>query len=412
MAALLCTPPGHRFGRPGSNASGLPPRGRRLAVAVRAAGNERANEGLGLLKWAGAVVPQGAVVKGVKGGWKLAWETMMRELAPQSKDGEYTRPTYSFAGRISSSPGAQFPAESGRYAVYVGNACPWCHRVYLAIALRGLGPHVRIIHAVDDAERASRGGWVFDAPEPVFGANDLRMVYDAAQPGYTGRCTAPCLIDTRSRKIVCNESSDIMRMMNELHFPGCTGADLLPPSLLPQIDQLNEQVYQQVNNGVYRSGFATTQRAYDQAQYALYATLDELETRLGDNRFLMGDRLTEADLRLFPTIVRFDAAYATLFKCSRRRVADYPNLSAWMRDIWNLPIPDQGLQISDTFNVDDARRSYFGQLFPLNPGGIVPSGPTAADLGLSLPSGRGSQSFEDVIHPRTESASKQTLPSD
>mmetsp|Transcript_26569 Transcript_26569/g.47276 ORF Transcript_26569/g.47276 Transcript_26569/m.47276 type:complete len:425 (-) Transcript_26569:159-1433(-) len=390
------------------------PRSGRRAVLISASkpgsANNNANEGFGLLKWAGGVVPQGTVVKGVKMGWKLTWETMMRELAPQSKDGEYTRPAYSFGGRVSSAPGAQFPVESGRYAVYLGNACPWCHRVFLAIALRGLGPHVRVIHAVDDAERASRGGWVFDTPEPVFGASDLRMVYDAAQPGYTGRCTAPCLIDTTSRKIVSNESSDIMRMMNDMHFEGCTDAELLPSTLLPQIDELNGKTYQDINNGVYRSGFATTQRAYDQAQYGLYSMLDEIEERLGGSRFLLGDRLTEADLRLFPTIVRFDAAYATLFKCSKRRIADYPNLNAWMRDIWNLRIPDQSLQVSDTFNVDDARRSYFGQLFPLNPGGIIPSGPTAADLGLSRPAERGSNSFNDIVHHRTQTPPRETVP--
>jgi len=273
-------------------------------------------------------------------------------------------------------------------------------QVHLAIALRGLSEHVQVIRATDDAERASRGGWVFDQREPVFGAVDLRGVYDSASPGYTGRCTAPLLVDKKSRCIVSNESSDIMRMLNAMHFPGCTEADLVPPELESDIGALNDMIYGAINNGVYRSGFATTQAAYERAQAALYSALDEVEERLSRGRFLLGDRLTEADLRLFPTVVRFDAVYAMLFKCCRRRVADYPNLSAWMRDVWQIAIDGQPLQVADTFSIDDARRSYFGQLFPLNPGGIVPSGPTLEELGLGEPSLRGPRSLDAVAHIR------------
>ncbi|KAG2423393.1 hypothetical protein HXX76_015358 [Chlamydomonas incerta] len=420
-------------------------------------------KGFSLLEWTNQVLPQGQLVSGVKEGWKMAWTAMMREMAPQSKDGAYTRPAYSFGGRLGE---AQFPAEAGRYHLYLGNACPWCHRVALAAVLRGwfrplpaalglpaagagAGPRALMTYTrlEDDPTRARRGGWVFGAadPDPVFGATDLWQVYDTLSPGFRGRCTAPLLVDRAKRAAVCNESADIVRGLDAAHLPGATTAvQLRPPALVAQIDALNAQIYSAINNGVYRSGFATTQAAYDAVQAELWSALDEMEGRLSASRFLLGDRLTESDVWLFPTVVRLDSMYGPLFKCSRRRIfgncspaavaarpaavaaaaaaggttararaaamaaasggcgGDYPHLAGWVRDIWQLQVPGSLVQISDTLDLDAARRSYFSSLFPLNPGGIVAAGPTAADLQLGTrPPGRGASSaLEDVCYPR------------
>ncbi|KAK9809858.1 hypothetical protein WJX72_000438 [[Myrmecia] bisecta] len=358
----------------------------------------KAAGGLNILEWTGGLVSQGLLVKGAKTGWRLAWETMMRELAPQTADGSYSRPTATFTSRIGS---AGFPAESGRYHLYVGNACPWCHRVLLALVLRGLTGHVTFSWLTDDPERASRGGWVFDQPDPVFGRRDLREVYDTASPGYRGRCTAPLLVDKIARRIVNNESSQILQMLNALQLPGCTPVELYPRELAMQIDAVNDLVYDKINNGVYKSGFATTQAAYERAQRELYEALDIVEERLARHRFLVGDRFTDADLRLFPTIIRFDAVYATLFKCCQRRVADYPNLSAWLHDVWQIQVGAPGsMQVRDTIDIDDARCSYFNSLFPLNPGGIVPTGPTLRELDLDHDVQRGTHCMSSIFHTR------------
>ncbi|KAL4536064.1 hypothetical protein Ndes2437B_g05500 [Nannochloris sp. 'desiccata'] len=297
----------------------------------------------------------------------------MRELAPQSKDGDYKRPTYSFQHKIGD---PEFPAENDLYVLYLGNPCPWCHRVALALALRGLTDNITVIRAIDDPERASRGGWVFNSPEPAFQARDLREVYDACTAdsggykGSTGRGKGDGGGGIREKSV--REESWI---------------DLCPEHLKADIDALNEKIYESINNGVYKSGFATTQDAYDTAQHALWSTLEELNTLLGSRRFLTGEYFTEADLRLFPTAVRFDAVYSVVFKCSARRWSDFPNLHAWLIDCAALPLPinadgSGGGTLADTVDVDDCRRSYYTQLFPLNPGGIVASGPTAVQLGL------------------------------
>ncbi|GAB4820715.1 hypothetical protein N2152v2_007761 [Parachlorella kessleri] len=333
----------------------------------------------------------------------------MRELAPQSKDGDFVRPTYAFDGTIGE---PNFPIESGRYHMFVGNPCPWCHRVLLALAVTGLDRHIGFTWLVADPERASRGGWVFDDRDPIFGCRDLREVYDLLSPGYRGRCTAPLLVDTKARRIVCNESSLIMRNLARLDMEGGTGVDLYPADLEMEIVAWNDRIYHAVNNGVYRSGFATSQPAYDKAQQELYATLDELEERLAKQRFVCGDRITEADLRLFPTIARFDAVYAPLFKCGRRRVADYPHLAAWAADVQQIRIPGDGLQIPDCLDLEGARQSYHTSLFPLNPSGIVPSAPAAADLALhSLDPGRGPRgSLGDVFHLKRRAGVARAVP--
>ncbi|KAL4457697.1 hypothetical protein ABPG75_012562 [Micractinium tetrahymenae] len=380
-------------------------------------GPDGAKKGLGVLEWTGAVVPQGLLVKTAKYGWRTAWKTLMTELAPQSKDGTYQRPQYSFQGRIGS---PELPLEPGRqagYHLFVGNPCPWCHRVLLALAVCGLEDIVSFSRAVDDPERASRGGWVFDGRDPVFGCRDLREVYDLLSPRFAGRCTAPLLVDLlsprfagrctapllvdkKAKKAVCNESAIITRNFAELAAQGSVGSgvDLYPPELRADIDRWNDRIYESVNNGVYKCGFATSQAGFQRAEAELFAALDELEAVLSRQRFVCGERFTEADLRLFPTIARYDSVYATLFKCSRRRVADYPHLQAWMRDVHQLEVPGSRLQIRDCFDLEDARRSYYSQLFPLNPGGIVPSGPTAGDLGFDAPPGRGPQQPAAVFH--------------
>ena len=254
----------------------------------------------------------------------------------------------------------------------------------MTVALRGLAPFVTVVRATDDPERASRGGWVFDTPEPAFGCRDLREVYDACTPGgYRGRCTAPLLVDTVQRRVVSNDSASLVRALNAAPFPGVESTiDLCPDALRAEIDAWNERTYESVNNGVYKCGFATSQAAYDAAQAELYGTLASLDAALATRRFLCGEKFTEADLRLFPSAVRFDAVYTGIFKCSARRWADHPHLQAWLLDCAALPLPGGGV-LADTVDVDDCRRSYYGQLFPLNPGGIVPAGPTAESLGLT-----------------------------
>lgn len=377
-------------------------RNRRVHVAVAKQDQPGTKGGLRVLEWTGGLLPQGQLVKTAKFGWQTLWLTFMRELAPQSSDGNYKRPSYTFQNRIGD---PTFPPH-GRYFLYLGNPCPWCHRVAMAVALRGLTDIITVVKAVDDPERASRGGWVFDSPEPAFGAKDLRQVYDACTPGgYRGRCTAPVLVDAQTRRIVCNESSQILRNLNEAEFSreGAGWIDLCPEDLKPEIEKWNERTYESVNNGVYKSGFSTTQIAYEAAQAALWSELAAIDAVLAHRRFLCGDRFTEADLRLFPTAVRFDAVYTVLFKCSARRWSDFPNLHAWLLDCAGLPLPG-GITLADTVDVDDCRRSYFKQLFPLNPGGIVPTGPTAVELGLAggqaaqQPSSRGPRDAPHVYY--------------
>mmetsp|Transcript_1741 Transcript_1741/g.4385 ORF Transcript_1741/g.4385 Transcript_1741/m.4385 type:complete len:426 (+) Transcript_1741:121-1398(+) len=383
---------------------------RRPTVPAAAKSND-VDQGFSILTLTNKVFPQGAFVSGVKESWRLAWSLMVKELAPQDRSGAYQRPANTFTGVIGS---PQFPDEAGRYHVYVGNACPWCHRVLLAMVLKGMlrpmpsasggpqRPSVSFTQLGSDPTKARRGGWIFDpklGKDPIWGAQDLWEVYETASPGFRGRCTAPLLVDASTRRIVSNESADIVRMIGASQMPGTTSVDLYPSHLRGQIDELNDKVYRSVNNGVYRSGFSTSQQAYDAVQREMFSTLDDLEARLSQSRFLLGDRLTEADIRLLPTISRFDAVYASIFKCNKKRIMDYPNLSAWLRDMWQIKVDGSSLQVCDTLDIDAARHSYHSSLFPLNPSGIVPFGPTQADLNLEEPHGRGSSNkLEDVCY--------------
>lgn len=276
--------------------------------------SNRLDKGFNLLEIASGVVPQGAIVNTAKEGWKFAWQRMMAELAPQDKTGNYVRPSYSFQGQIGT---PQFPDEPGRYHLYVGNPCPWCHRTKLAVNMLGFdAQQMGVTMLLDDPVKASRGGWVFAARQPdPLGNRDLRGLYDQLSPGYQGRCTAPLLVDKKARKIVSNESSDIVRMLNNVSL-GKRGKaiDLYPKELEAEIDATNEWTYKLLNNGVYRCGFSTTQGAYDQASAQVREGLKRCETILQEQDYLCGSTFTEADLRLLPTILRFDAAYAPLFK--------------------------------------------------------------------------------------------------
>ncbi len=273
-----------------------------------------------------------------------------------------------------------FPAESGRYHLYVSLACPWAHRTLIVRALKGLDEAISV-SVVDP--HMGRDGWVFGdspgaGPDTVNGATRLYEVYLKADPHYTGRVTVPVLWDKVRGTIVSNESAEIIRMLNGAF--GGAGPDLYPEDLAPEIDALNARVYDRVNNGVYKAGFATRQDAYEEAVTALFEELDALDARLDRSRYLMGDRLTEADIRLFTTLVRFDPVYVGHFKCNLRRIADYPNLAPYTRDLYQIP------GIAPTVNLTHIKRHYYESHPTINPTGIVPVGPV---LDYEAPHGRG-----------------------
>lgn len=345
---------------------------------------QRLDKGFKLLEIASGFVPQGRIVNTAKEGWKFVWKRMMAELAPQDAQGNYVRPSYT-AGQSRE----LFPDEAGRYHLYVGNPCPWCHRAKLAINVLELNDVVGMTLLEDNPVKASRGGWIFsETQRDPLGSQDLRELYDKLSPGgsYTGRCTAPLLVDKRSRKIVSNESADILRMLNGARFGRSDGEmkqrkiDLYPKELASKIDETNDWVYQKVNNGVYRCGFCTTQAAYDCASSDVRQGLERCEKILQEQPFICGSVFTEADVRLLPTILRFDGAYAPLFKAGGAHLrirCDYPAIHAWLKRCWD-DVPG----VATSIDLADACSSYFRQLFPLNPGGIIPSPITPKDIGL------------------------------
>jgi glutathionyl-hydroquinone reductase len=275
-----------------------------------------------------------------------------------------------------------FAAERGRYHLYVSLACPWAHRTLIFRKLKKLDDLVSVSVV---SYHMGPEGWTFDpqtgsSGDTVNGKTRLSDVYLVADARYTGRVTVPVLWDKARHTIVNNESSEIIRMLNSA-FDAFTDAcaDFYPEALRAEIDRINERVYTTVNNGVYRTGFATTQSAYEEAFRALFATLDELERRLAATRYLVGNRPTEADWRLFTTLVRFDAVYVGHFKCNLRRIADYPNLSNYLRDLYQVP------GVAETVNLDHIKRHYYGSHKQINPTGIVPLGP---QLDFSAPHDR------------------------
>jgi putative glutathione S-transferase len=275
-----------------------------------------------------------------------------------------------------------FRAAPGRYHLYVSLSCPWAHRTFLFRKLKGLEGIVSA--SVSNWDNLAEG-WTFAPgpgviPDTVNGARYLHEVYTKAQPTYTGRVTVPVLWDRERRTIVNNESSEIIRMFNSA-FDGVGAApgDYYPVELRPEIDAVNKRVYETLNNGVYRCGFATSQEAYDEAVVPLFETLDWMEERLAKRRYLCGDRLTEADWRAFTTLVRFDPVYYSHFKCNLRRLTDYPNLWAYTRDLYQHP------GVAETVDFDHIKRHYYGSQRRVNPTGIVPRGPI---LDFRAPHGR------------------------
>ncbi|KKJ78760.1 glutathionyl-hydroquinone reductase YqjG [Kiloniella litopenaei] len=313
-----------------------------------------------------------------------------------SEDGQYRREETSFrhwilpkgngGERGTDEANTKFIPEAGRYHLYVSDACPWAHRTLVMRSLKGLEDAISVSTV---SPILKDDGWEFtdntpdntpvnapdfggEYPDHLFGKSFLREIYTAADPTYTGRVSVPVLWDKKLKTIVSNESAEIMRMLNSA-FVGVAGNDtnFVPDDLRDEIDAVNDLVYQKINNGVYRCGFAGSQAAYEDAVGGLFDTLDVLETRLDGVEYLVGNQLTEADLRLFTTLIRFDAVYYSLFKCNLRRIADYPNLSALVRRIYGHG------SVAQTVKLDQIKIHYWVSLRQLNPTGIVPVGPEA-----------------------------------
>jgi putative glutathione S-transferase len=292
----------------------------------------------------------GMMVEGV-------WRDVPRDV--KSTGGEFIRPDSGFRDRV-----AAAEVEPGRYRLYVSKACPWAHRTLVVRALKGLEKAMPVFYA---APEMLAHGWEYADG----GIRYLYELYARTKPDYTGRVTVPVLWDSRAGRIVNNESSEILRMLNTEFGPVATRRlpDLYPAALRKEIDAVNERVYRTVNNGVYRAGFATAQEKYDQAVTALFATLDWLEKRLAKRRWLCGRQFTEADVRLFTTLVRFDAVYYSHFKCNLRRLTDYPRLWRYARRIHALP------GVARTVDLDEIKAHYYRSMPEINPSGVVPKGP-------------------------------------
>lgn len=305
--------------------------------------------------------------------WTTLWRVMMSKLAPRDRSGAYIRPASEFRNSIGSEA---YPPAAGRYKLFVGLGCPWAHRTLVVRALKGLEAVISVSIVSPSPES---GGWKLNTPE--FGCETLADLYRLAKPGYQGRSTVPVLWDCETNTIVNNESSEIIVMLNEQFNPFAENPklDLYPENLRENVDSWNDKIYSAVNNGVYRCGFAQTQEAYNTACEELFNALDAIDATLQTNRYLCGEALTLADIRLFTTLFRFDTVYYSLFKCSRRRIQDYANLSGYLRDIYQLP------GVAETCDLQAIKQDYYGNLFPLNPGGIVPIDP---ELNLLAPHDR------------------------
>ncbi|WP_414473564.1 glutathione S-transferase family protein [Microvirga sp. M2] len=318
----------------------------------------------------------------VNGVWQDRW------YDTKSTGGRFVRNSTAFRNWITpdGAPGPTgtggFPAEAGRYHLYVSLACPWAHRTLIMRKLKGLEAMIglSVVHW-----RMLENGWTFEEgpgtiPDPIHGAHYLHQIYTAAEPSYTGRVTVPVLWDKEKAVIVSNESAEIIRMFNAAFDRiGATPGDYYPEHLRAEIDGLNARIYDTVNNGVYKAGFATIQQAYEEAVRPLFETLDWLEARLASQRYLCGGVLTEADIRLFTSLVRFDPVYVGHFKCNLRRIADYPNLSGYLRDLY------QTGGIAETVNMQHIKAHYYESHKTINPTGIVPLGPL---MDLDAPHGR------------------------
>jgi putative glutathione S-transferase len=289
------------------------------------------------------------------------------EDGSRPSSGEFRRPETQFRRWISADPGAEFAAAASRYHLYLALACPWCHRTLLFRLLKRLEGVISVSFV---EPLMLERGWIFAEPDPLTGATAIHEVYRCAEPRYTGRASVPVLWDKEKRTIVSNESADIIRMLNRA-FAAFTDdrADYYPTALTAKIDALNERIFATVNNGVYKAGFATRQEPHKTAVTALFATLDWLEERLRTRRYLLGDTITEADWRLFPTLVRFDAVYYGHFKCNLRHLYEYKALWDYTRRLHAVP------GVAATVDLSDYKTHYYGSQRRINPSGIVPLGP-------------------------------------
>lgn len=308
----------------------------------------------------------------VDGQWVDQW------YDTKSTGGRFVRTTAQFRNWITADGSAGptgeagFKAEAGRYHLYVSLACPWASRTLMMRTLKGLENmiSVSVVHPL-----MLENGWTFEEgdgviADPVFNARYLHEIYTQVDPSYTGRVTVPVLFDKKTKTIVNNESSEIIRMLNSAFDGlGAKEGDYVPVEWLKEIDEVNEFVYHRVNNGVYKAGFATKQEVYEEEVTNLFGALDVLETRLEGQDYLVANQLTEADIRLFTTLVRFDSVYFGHFKCNLRALTDYPNLWAYTKRIYNLP------GIAETVNFDHIKRHYYGSHKTINPTGVVPKGP-------------------------------------
>ena len=297
------------------------------------------------------------------------WST---ENRGRIRDGKFRRAVTQFRDFVTADGSSRFEAEAGRYHLYVSLACPWAHRTVIFRKLKKLEAAISL--SVVDHFMGEMGWWFSDnpgcLPDSVNGAQYVHQIYIAAKPDYSGRASVPVLWDKKERTIVNNESPEIIRMLNsEFDAFGDAALDLYPEALRAEIDAVNEPVYETINNGVYKCGFAATQEAYEEAVETLFRTLDELEARLGHQRYLAGARITEADWRLFTTLIRFDAVYYGHFKCNLRRIADYPNLSNYLLELYQVP------GVAETVDLDHIKGHYYASHTSNNPTGIVPKGP-------------------------------------
>ncbi len=315
----------------------------------------------------------------VDGVWQDVWYDTKENKGHFKRAASQFRNWVTKDGSAGPSGQAGFAAERDRYHLYVSLACPWAHRTLIFRKLKGLE---EIIPVTAVSPLMLENGWTFDTTEggmadPLFGAEYLWQIYTHADPQYSGRVTVPVLWDRKTQTIVNNESAEIIRMFNSA-FDDLTGNrdDYCPPHLKAEIDAINDRVYDRVNNGVYKAGFATTQDAYEENVLKLFETLDELEERLSRQRYLVGNRLTEADWRLFTTLVRFDPVYVGHFKCNIRRIADYPNLSAYLRELYQVP------GVAGTVDFHHIKHHYYRSHPTINPTRIVPVGP---ELDLTAP---------------------------
>jgi putative glutathione S-transferase len=305
----------------------------------------------------------------IDGVWHDRW------YDTDSNKGEFVREDSQYRNWITAdgAPGPSgeggFPAAEGRYHLYISYACPWAHRTLIFRKLKDLEDLIGL--SVVGPDMLEQGWEIGEGQDPIFGASYLYEIYRRAKPDYSGRVTVPVLWDKERATIVSNESAEIIRIFNSA-FDRLTGnsMDFYPQGLRDEIDEINARVYRDVNNGVYRAGFATGQQAYEKAFDRLFAALDWLEERLEKRRYLAGNRITEADWRLFTTLVRFDPVYHGHFKTNRQRIEDYPNLSNYLRELYQVP------GVAETVNMDHIKRHYYGSQRSVNPTGIVAKGPT------------------------------------